>query len=64
MDLEVYIMSKRFFKTLLSSLLALMMMVTCAAIPSSAATVALSKTSVSVTKGYATTLKVTGTSNK
>ena len=57
-------MSKRFFKTLLSSLLALMMMVTCAAIPSSAATVALSRTSVSLTKGYATTLKVTGTSNK
>ena len=47
-------MSKRFFKTLLSSLLALMMMVTCAAIPSSAATVALSRTSVSLTKGYAT----------
>lgn len=40
------------------------MIVTLAAVPSSAATIALSKTSISLTKGYATTLKVTGTTSK
>lgn len=54
----------RFFKSFLSSLLAVLMIVTLAAVPSSAATIALSKTSVSLTKGYATTLKVTGTTSK
>lgn len=54
----------RFFKSFLSSLLAVLMIVTLAAVPSSAATIALSKTSISLTKGYATTLKVTGTSSK
>lgn len=54
----------RFFKSFLSSLLAVLMIVTLAAVPSSAATIALSKTSMSLTKGYATTLKVTGTSSK
>lgn len=57
-------MSKRFFKSFLSSLLALLMIVSLAAIPSSAASIALSKTSLSLTKGYCTTLKVTGTSSK
>jgi hypothetical protein len=47
----------------MSTLLALLMIVTLAAVPSSAATIALSKTSVSLTKGYSTTLSVTGTSN-
>ncbi|MGN0586884.1 MAG: Ig domain-containing protein, partial [Oscillospiraceae bacterium] len=44
--------------------LAVLMIVTLAAVPSSAATIALSKTSMSLTKGYATTLKVTGTTSK
>ncbi|MGN1102602.1 MAG: Ig domain-containing protein, partial [Huintestinicola sp.] len=57
-------MSKRFFKSFLSSLLALLMIVSLAAIPSSAASIALSKTSLSLTKGYSTTLKVSGTSSK
>lgn len=56
-------MSKKFFKSFLSSLLALLMIVSFAAIPSSAATISLSKSSLSLTKGYATTLKVSGTSN-
>ncbi len=56
-------MNKKFFKSVLSSLLALMLVVTCFAIPSSAA-VTLSKSSVTVTKGYATTLTVSGTSSK
>lgn len=54
-------MTKRFFKSFLSSLLALLMVVSLAAVPSSAASVKISKTSFALTKGYCTTLSVTGT---
>lgn len=54
-------MTKHFFKSFLSSLLALLMVVSLAAVPSSAASVKISKTSFSLTKGYCTTLSVTGT---
>lgn len=53
-------MTKKFLKSLISSLLAVMMLVSLCAIPASAA-VALNKTSVTLTKGYATTLTVSGT---
>lgn len=56
-------MSKNFFKSFLSTLLALMMIVTVAAVPSSAATVKLNKSSISLTKGYSTTLSVSGTTS-
>lgn len=56
-------MSKNFFKSFLSTLLALMMIVTVAAVPSSAATVKLNKTSIALTKGYSTTLSVSGTTS-
>lgn len=56
-------MSKNFFKSFLSTLLALMMIVTVAAVPSSAASVKLSKSSISLTKGYSTTLSVSGTTS-
>lgn len=56
-------MSKNFFKSFLSTLLALMMIVTVAAVPSSAATAKLSKSSISLTKGYSTTLSVSGTTS-
>lgn len=56
-------MRKNFFKSFLSSLLALMMIVTVAVVPSSAASVKLSKSSISLTKGYSTTLSVSGTTN-
>lgn len=55
-------MSKRFFRSFLSSLLALMMVVSLAAIPSSAASLTLNKTTASVTKGYAITLTAKGAS--
>lgn len=54
-------MTKRFFKSFLSSLLALLMVVSLAAVPSSAASAKISKTSFTLTKGYCTTLSVTGT---
>lgn len=57
-------MSKNFFRSFLSTLLALMMIVTVAAVPSSAASVKLSKSSISLTKGYSTTLSVSGTTSK
>lgn len=56
-------MSKSFFKSFLSTLLAFMMIVTVAAVPSSAASVKLNKTSISLTKGYSTTLSVSGTTS-
>lgn len=56
-------MSKNFFKSFLSTLLALMMILSVAVIPSSAASVKLSKTSIALTKGYSTTLSVSGTSS-
>lgn len=54
-------MTKRFFKSFLSSLLALLMVVSLAAVPSSAATIKISKSSFNLTKGYCTTLSVSGT---
>lgn len=54
-------MARRIFKSLLSVFLAVFMMVSVAVIPSNAA-VALSKSSITLTKGYQTTLSVTGTS--
>ncbi len=54
-------MSRKFFKSFFSCLLALMMVVSLTAIPSSAAP-SLSKTSFTLTKGYVTTLSVSGTS--
>ena len=57
-------MVKNFSKSFLSCLLALMMIVSLAAIPSSAASLKLNYSSFSLTKGYATTLKVSGTSSK
>lgn len=56
-------MRKNFFKSFLSTLLALMMIVTVAAVPSSAASAKLSKSSISLTKGYSTTLSVSGTTS-
>lgn len=56
-------MRKSFFRSFLSSLLALLMILTVAAVPSSAATVKISKSSISLTKGYSTTLSVSGTTN-
>lgn len=53
-------MKKNFFKSILSTMLALMLVISCCAIPSSAA-ITLSKTSTTLTKGYATTLSVKGT---
>ena len=55
---------KNYFKSFLSCLLALMMILSVAAVPSSAASVKLNYTSFSITKGYSTTLKVSGTSSK
>ncbi|MGN1304497.1 MAG: Ig-like domain-containing protein [Oscillospiraceae bacterium] len=57
-------MRKSFFRSFLNTLLALMMIVTVAAVPSSAASVKLSKSSISLTKGYSTTLSVSGTTSK
>ena len=56
-------MRKSFFRSFLNTLLALMMIVTVAAVPSSAASVKLSKSSISLTKGYSTTLSVSGTTS-
>ncbi|MBD5146490.1 MAG: hypothetical protein HDT21_11380 [Ruminococcus sp.] len=53
---------KKTFKSLLSIFLAVFMVVSLMAVPSSAAA-KLSKTSVTVTKGYQTTLTVSGASN-
>lgn len=53
---------KKTFKSLLSIFLAVFMIVSLAAIPSSAAA-RLNKTSVTVTKGYQTTLSVSGASS-
>lgn len=53
-------MSRSFFKSFLSTLLAFLMIVTVAAVPSSAASAKLSKSSISLTKGYSTTLSVSG----
>lgn len=55
---------KKYFKSLLSCLMALMMIVSVAAVPSSAASIKLNYSSFSITKGYSTTLKVSGTSSK
>ena len=52
----------KLFKSVLSLFLAVFMVASLAVIPSSAATVALSKTSISLTKGYQTTLSVSGAS--
>ena len=57
-------MSKNFFRSFLSTLLALMMIVTVAVVPASAASVKLSRSSISLTKGYSTTLSVSGTTSK
>ena len=50
-------------KSLLSVFLAVLMVCSLMVIPSSAAKISLSKSSVTVTKGYQTTLKVNGTSS-
>ncbi len=55
-------MLKQFSKSFLSCLLAVIMVVTLMAIPSSAATIKLNRSSMALTKGYCTTLKVSGTS--
>ena len=52
----------KFFRSLISVFLAVFMVVSLAAVPSSAATIKLSKTSITLTKGYQTTLSVSGTS--
>ena len=57
-------MIKSFSKSFLSCLLAMLMIVSLAAIPSAAASIKLNYTSFSITKGYSTTLKVSGTSSK
>lgn len=57
-------MSKNFFRSFLSTLLALMMIVTVAVVPASAASVKLNRSSISLTKGYSTTLSVSGTTSK
>lgn len=49
-------------KSLLSVFLAVLMVCSLMVIPSSAASIALNKTSITLTKGYQTTLKVEGTS--
>lgn len=54
-------MCKKLCKSLLSTLLALMMIVTVAAVPSFAKKIAISKSSVSVVKGYTTKLSIVGT---
>ncbi len=51
-------------KALLSIFLAVFMVASLIAIPSSAASVSLNKTSITLTKGYQTTLSVNGTSSK
>ena len=51
------------FKSLLSLFLAVMMVASLMVIPSSAASISLSKSSVTLTKGYQTTLSVSGTSS-
>lgn len=56
-------MSKYFFKSLLSTLLAVLMIASLCVVPSSAATVKLNKSSISLTKGYSTTLSVSGTTS-
>lgn len=50
----------KLLKSLLSVFLAVFMVASLAVVPSSAATVALNKTSITLTKGYQTTLSVTG----
>ncbi len=57
-------MSRKSFKSILSLLLALMMIVTVAAIPSFAKKIALNRRSVSVVKGYSVTLSLVGTTKK
>lgn len=57
-------MIRNFLKSFMSCMLAVMMIVSVAAIPSSAATLKLNYSSFSITKGYSTTLKVSGTSSK
>lgn len=52
----------KFMRSMLSMFLAVFMVASLAAIPSSAATPKLSKTSVTITKGYYTTLSVSGNS--
>ncbi len=49
-------------KSLLSVFLAVLMVCSLLVVPSSAASISLNKTSISLTKGYQTTLKVEGTS--
>lgn len=56
-------MSKYFFKSFLSTLLAVLMIASLCVVPSSAATVKLNKSSISLTKGYSTTLSVSGTTS-
>lgn len=56
-------MIKNFFKSFLSTMLALMMVVSLAVVPSSAATIKLNYSSFKLTKGYSATLKVSGTSS-
>ncbi|MGN1135362.1 MAG: Ig-like domain-containing protein [Oscillospiraceae bacterium] len=57
-------MGKKFCKSLLSALFALMMIVTVAAVPSFAKTIALNRSSVSVVKGYSVTLSLVGTTKQ
>lgn len=57
-------MGKKFCKSLLSVLLALMMIVTVAAVSSFAKKIAISRSSVSVVKGHSVTLSMVGTTEK
>lgn len=52
----------KFMRSIISMFLAVFMVASLAAVPSSAATPKLSKTSVNITKGYYTTLSVSGNS--
>lgn len=54
----------RIIKSLSALLLALAMVISVAVIPSSAAKVKISKTSVTLVKGFSTTLKISGTSKE
>ena len=57
-------MCKKFCKSLLSALLALMMIVTVCAVPSFAKKIAISRSSAAVVKGYSVTLSLVGTTKK
>ena len=57
-------MNKKFARSFFSLFMALLMVLSLAVIPSSAAKVSLNKSSVSIVKGYSVTLSVNGTNKK